>query len=109
MAEQHELLKRITRDPAVLGGVADLVDRSTLERLLRPLQRGLNAELAVLLLNVQADTEMQARYEDLAARSTEGRLSGAEQKELGSIVRANGLLSALKAEARAFLENSNAP
>ena len=89
--------------------MADLTDRSSLERVLRPVQHGLNAELAVLLLNLQADSGMQARYEDLSVRSTEGRLSEAEQKELGSIVRANGLLSVLKAEACAFLQNCNVP
>jgi len=76
--------------------------------LLRPLRRGLNAELAALLLRIQADDEVQARYEDLAERNTEGRLTPAEESELASMVRVNSLLSVLKAEARAFLQRPNA-
>jgi hypothetical protein len=88
--------------------MADMTDNSAFEQLLRPLRRGLNAELAALLLRIQADDEVQARYEDLAERNTEGQLSSAEQNELASIVRANSLLSVLKAEARAFLQYPNA-
>jgi hypothetical protein len=88
--------------------MVDFKDRNALEQLLRPLRRGLNAELAALLLRIQADDEVQARYDDLAERNTEGQLSPAEQSELASIVRANSLLSVLKAEARAFLQHPNA-
>jgi hypothetical protein len=88
--------------------MTEMTDRSALEQLLRPLRRGLNAELAALLLRMQADDEVQARYEDLAERNTEGQLSPAEQNELVSIVRANSLLTVLKAEARAFLQHPNA-
>jgi hypothetical protein len=88
--------------------MADMADRSAFEQLLRPLRRELNAELAALLLRMQADDEVQARYEDLAERNTEGQLSPAEQNELASIVRANSLLTVLKAEARAFLQHPNA-
>lgn len=88
--------------------MTDTTDRSALEQLLRPLRRGLNAELAALLLRMQADDEVQARYEDLAERNTEGQLSPAEQNELAAIVRANSLLTVLKAEARAFLQHPNA-
>jgi hypothetical protein len=88
--------------------MADMTDGTAFEQLLRPLRRGLNAELAALLLRMQADDEVQARYEDLAERNTEGQLSPAEQNELASIVRANSLLTVLKAEARAFLQHPNA-
>ena len=88
--------------------MTDMTDRNALEQLLRPLRRGLYAELAALLLRMQADDEVQARYEDLAERNTEGQLSPAEQNELAAIVRANSLLTVLKAEARAFLQHPNA-
>ena len=88
--------------------MTDMTDKSAFEQLLRPLRRGLNTELAALLLRIQADDEVQARYEDLAERNTEGKLSPAEQNELASIVRANSLLTVLKAEARAFLQHPNA-
>jgi hypothetical protein len=85
-----------------------MTEKSSLEQLLRPLRRGLNAELAALLLRIQADDEVQARYEDLAERNTEGQLSSAEQSELASMVRANTLLTVLKAEARAYLQHPDA-
>lgn len=86
----------------------DMKDRSSLERLLRPLRRELNAEFAAALLRMQADDEVQTRYEYLAERNTEGRLDPEEQIELASLVRANTLLSVLKAEARAFLQHPTA-
>jgi hypothetical protein len=88
--------------------MTDTTDKSSLEQLLRPLRRGLNAELAALLLRMRADDEVQARYEDLAERNTEGQLNLAEQEELNLMVRANALLSVLKAEARAFLQHPSA-
>jgi hypothetical protein len=88
--------------------VADKTEKSSLEQLLRPLRRGLNPELASLLLRIRADDDVQARYEDLAERNTEGQLSPAEQNELASMVQANALLSVLKAEARAYLQHPDA-
>jgi hypothetical protein len=78
-----------------------------LEQLLRPLRHALNAELAALLMHIQADDEVQSRYENLAERNTEGQLNSAEQNELASIVQANSLLTVVKAEARAFLQHPN--
>jgi hypothetical protein len=72
------------------------------------MSRGLNAELAALLLRMQADDEVLARYEDLAERNSVGQLSPAEREELASVVRANALLTVLKAEARAFLQRPSA-
>jgi hypothetical protein len=86
----------------------DTKDKSSLERMLRPLRRELNAELAAALLRMQADDELQGRYEYLAERNTEGLLEPDEQIELTSLVRANSLLSVLKAEARAFLQHPTA-
>ena len=79
---------------------------TALERLLRPLSRALTAELARALVDIQADPETQARYDDLAGRRTEGQLTPAEQADLESIVRANTLLGVLKAEARVFLAHA---
>lgn len=76
---------------------------TALERLLRPLSQNLTLELARALVSVQADAETQNRYDELAAKRTEGQLSPAEQAELESIVRANTMLGVLKAEASAFL------
>ena len=79
---------------------------TALERLLRPLSRNLTGELARALVDVQADAEMQARYDELAGKRTEGQLTPAELAELESIVRANTLLGVLKAEASVFLSHT---
>jgi hypothetical protein len=80
---------------------------TALERLLRPLSRKFTLELARALVAVQADAETQAQYDELAGKRTEGQLTPAEQDELESMVRANTLLGALKAEAHAFLAHTN--
>ena len=87
--------------------MTDATDQSSLEQLLRPLRRALTAELAGRLLQMKADEELQARFEDLAERNTEGRLIPAELDELALMVRTNALLTVLKAEARAFLQHPN--
>lgn len=79
---------------------------TALERLLRPLSRELTVELARALVGVEADAETQARYDELAGKHTDGRLSPTEKDELESIVRANTLLGILKTEARAFLAHA---
>jgi hypothetical protein len=79
---------------------------TALERLLRPLSQNLTLELARALVGVQADAETQTRYDELAAKRTEGQLTPPEQAELESIVRANTLLGVLKAEASAFLAHA---
>lgn len=83
-------------------------ERSSLEQLLRPLRRELNAEFAAALLRMQADEDLQSRYDELADRNTQNQLTPEERKELESIVRANVMLSVLKAEARAFLQHPTA-
>jgi hypothetical protein len=79
---------------------------AALEKLLRPLPRGLTAELARALINLRADEETQARYDELADKRTEGTLTPPELEELESIVRANTLLGLLKAEAQFVLAHA---
>ncbi len=88
--------------------MVNLNDVSSLERLLRPLRRELSTELADALLRLKADAEVQARYDDLASKNTEGTLTPDERAELESLVRANSILSVLKAEARAFFQRPKA-
>jgi len=84
--------------------MADATARAAWISYFCPFCRGLNAELAELLLRMQADDEVQVRYEDLRERNTDGRLSPVELDELTLLVRAN----VLKAEARTFLQHRNA-
>lgn len=88
--------------------MADQSDLGSLERLLRPLRRELSTELAGALLRLKADSEVQARYDELADKNTENALSPEERAELESLVHANSILAVLKAEARAFLEHPEA-
>lgn len=81
-------------------------DTTALERLLRPLPRGLTTELARALVSLQADAETQTRYDTLASKRTEATLTAAEQEELEAIIRANTLLGLLKAEARSVLAHA---
>ena len=84
--------------------MTDAGDTRSLERLLLPLRRELNAEVASALLRMKADDEVQHRYDALAAKNTDGTLTAEERSELASLVRVNSLLGVLKAEARVFLQ-----
>ncbi|MDO8539048.1 MAG: hypothetical protein Q7S40_01295 [Opitutaceae bacterium] len=55
------------------------------------------------MARLQADEQVQARYEELAGKNTAGNLNAEEQSELESLVRANSFLGVLKLEARAVL------
>jgi hypothetical protein len=88
--------------------MANANDLGSLECLLRPLRRQLSTELAGALVRLEADAEVQTRYEELAGKNTDGVLTVAERAELESLVRANSILSLLKAQARAFLQQPKA-
>ena len=81
---------------------------TALARLLKPLTRTLTEELARGLINIQADEEIQARYDCLAEKRSNGKLSADELTELEAMVHANTLLGILKVEARAFLDQKSA-
>jgi len=63
----------------------------------------MSAELARALVNLQADGQTQARYDELATLRNEGRLTAPEQEELEAMVRANTLVGLLKAAAMSAL------
>ena len=88
--------------------MANANDFASLERLLRPLSRELSTELARALVRLEADVEVQARYEQLADKNTAGALAADERLELESLVRANSILTLLKAQARVFLRQPKA-
>ena len=58
---------------------------------------------SLALINLRADAETQARYNELAEKRTEGKLTPTEQEELEAMVRANTFLGLLKAEAQSLL------
>ena len=81
-------------------------DISGLERMLRPLSQGLTRELACALVDLTADEETQVRYDALADKKNQGKLTSLEEEELQSLVRANTLLGLLKAEAQLLLSHT---
>ena len=91
-----------------LDGMTGAEDIRSLERLLLPLRRELNAEVAGALLRLKVDADVQVRYEELAGKNTAGTLTADERNELASLVRVNSLLGVLMAEARAFLQRPTA-
>jgi hypothetical protein len=88
--------------------MADANDIISMKRLLRPLRRELTVDMAGALLRLKADAKIQARYELLAGRNTDGILTPRQRAELESLVRANSLLTILKADAQAFLKRPRA-
>lgn len=88
--------------------MSSTIEFAALEKLVRPLSRRLNEELAHALIELEPDAESQRRYDFLAEKNTEGTLSPEERHELESLVRANTFLQILKLEARTALKEASA-
>jgi len=76
--------------------------------------RGVNPVLQILLpdkaqavLRFRPDPELQARIDDLAAKSTEGELTQAERSEYEGYVRANKFVAILQRQARQILHSKS--
>ena len=80
------------------------IDEPILGRMLRPLTGGLREELLQAMANMEFSPAEQSRYEELADRNAEGLITPEELRELKAIVSANTLLSVLRSEARAALQ-----
>ena len=70
------------------------------ERGVRPLAEIVFPEKSQAVLGFRPAPELQARIEELAAKSTEGELSEAERSEYEGYVRANKFVAILKRLAR---------
>lgn len=70
-----------------------------LEHILRPLGENASGELANALIALRLDEASQHRYDELAEKSTDGRLEENERQELADFVALNRFVSTLKAEA----------
>lgn len=64
-------------------------------------------ERAEEIVEFRADPELQARIEELAAKSTEGQLSAAEKAEYEGYVRANKFVAILQRQARQLIESQS--
>lgn len=65
--------------------------------------RSLTPDVARFLVEWQADEAAQARYAELAGKSTEGQLTSEERRELEAIVRFDSIMALLKARAQLTL------
>ena len=78
-----------------------------LDRLLDPVGRCLTPRSARALLKLQADSDLQTHMEDLARKSTAGRLTGEEHSEYAALVAAGTVISILKSKARVVLAKAS--
>lgn len=70
------------------------------DRGVRPMLEIVLPEKAELVIGFRADPELQARIEELAQKSTEGKLSEDERGEYAGYVRANKFVAILKRQAQ---------
>ena len=70
------------------------------DRGVRPVLQIVLPEKAEAVVNFRADPKLQARIEELADKSTEGKLTEAEQAEYAGYVRANKFVAILQRQAR---------
>ena len=77
-----------------------------LDRILDPVTQCFTPDVARRLSELRADTELQARLDELADKCTEGALTEDERSEYETYVRAGNLISILQAKAREFIAMS---
>ena len=80
-----------------------------LDRLLEPIGRCLTPRAARALLKLRADDDVQSHIEDLARKSTAGKLTTEERSEYEALVAAGTVIAILQAQARHVLAKSSSP
>lgn len=83
-----------------MGSVATA---SYLDRLLDPLTDAFSPAVASAVLELHADSELEARIGELRRKANEGTLTPAEDVEYKDFVEAVDLISIIQAKARHFL------
>jgi hypothetical protein len=76
---------------------------SYLDRLLEPLTEVLTPRMALVLLDLRADSELEAQIDELRQKANNGTLTPAEEAEYKDFVEAVDLISIMQAKARRFL------
>lgn len=84
-----------------------LSDNDVLDRMLEPVTNCLTLDVARRIADLRADPELQARLDELAAKSNNGDLSLAEQREYQAFVDAIDLVGILQSKAREFLARAS--
>lgn len=78
-------------------------DRIAFDRGVRPVLKLLPTEKARQIVRFRPDPRLRARIEELAEKSTEGRLSLEERAEYEGYVRANKFVAVLQHQVRALV------
>jgi hypothetical protein len=75
---------------------------------LAPVERCLNRESALALLDLPANPRVRARVDELAEKCNEGQLTPAERSEYDALIWADHFLGILQAKAQHFLQTQHA-
>ena len=82
------------------------MNTTVLDRFLGPFTECLTPEVAQRIVNLQLDSQSQARLDELAAKANEGQLTDDERQEYEEFVEGIDLMGILKARARTVLAQS---
>jgi hypothetical protein len=80
--------------------MATTAEMTAFDRSVRPVVESVFRERTQLVLGYRPSPELQARIEELAEKSTEGRLTETEREEYAGYVRANKFVAILQRLAR---------
>ena len=86
--------------------MSDKLPTSTLDRLLAPAGNSMPEEVARWLVGLRADSELQARLDELADKNTEGVITPVELAEYDEYLRAAEVIAVLQSKARSALRTS---
>ncbi len=81
---------------------------SYLDRFLDPLTEAFTPKMASALLELRADSELEAHIDELRRKANDGTLTTAEDAEYKDFVEAVDLISIMQAKARRFLAKQSA-
>jgi len=79
-----------------------------LARLLAPIGACMSRDVAQKVVGLRADSDVQARVDELADKCTEGTLTDEERAEYESYVHAIRVIGVLQAQARGILYRNDA-
>ena len=80
---------------------------ATIDRLLTPAADSMPIEVARWLVGLRADSDLQARLDELADKNTDGIITESELAEYDEYLRASEVIGVLQAKARLALASPN--
>ena len=84
--------------------MATILEPTLIDDLLDPVVECLTPEVARRVASLRASPVVQSRFDELAEKCNEGRLSAAEAEQYDALLRALDVLTALQLKARKRLE-----